>query len=98
MSRNLNLPYFPLPPTEYDPRYFTEILRSFSTYLQQMQNPGEGRNTFSVFTALQTDDYALEPGAIFNHDGYVRVPLPNAPYVRGSSATTSVGTITVTTA
>jgi hypothetical protein len=31
-----------------------------------MQNPGEGRNTFSVFTTLQTDDYGLEPGTIFN--------------------------------
>ena len=98
MSRNLNLPYFPIHHMEYDQRYFSEVLRSFSTYLQQMQNPGEGRNTFSVFTTLQTDDYGLEPGTIFNHAGYVRVPLENSPYVRGSGATASIGTITVITA
>jgi len=97
MSRNLNLPFFPIPPQEYSNQYFEEVLRSYSTYLENMQNPGEGRNTFSVFTNLQTDDSGLEPGAIFNHDGYVRVPLEHSPHVRGSQATGSVGTVTVTT-
>ena len=67
MSRNLVLPFFPVAPAEYDQQYFAEVVRSFSVYLDQMQNPGEGRNTFSVFTNLQTDDSGLEPGAIFNH-------------------------------
>jgi hypothetical protein len=38
-----------------------------------MQNPGEGRNTFTVFTALQTDDSGLEDGAVFNHGGQLGV-------------------------
>jgi len=96
MSRNLALPFFPLAPEEYDQQYLAEVVRSFSVYLTQMQNPGEGRNTFSVFTNLQTDDSGLEPGAIFSHDGYVRVPLEYSPYVRGSEATGAVGTTTVT--
>lgn len=95
MSRNLNLPFFPVAPEQYDQRYMSELIRSFSTYLTQQQNPGEGRNTFSVFTALQTDDSGLEPGAIFSHDGYVRVLLEHSPYVRGSKATGAVGTVTV---
>lgn len=96
MSRNLVLPFFPIPPAEYDQQYIAEIVRSFSVYLNQIQNPGEGRNTFSVFTNLQTDDSGLEPGAIFSHDGYVRVLLTYSPFVRGSQATGSVGTVTVT--
>ena len=60
-----------------------------------MQNAGEGRNTFTVFTALQTDDFNLETGAVFNHDGQLRVPLTHSPYVRGSQATGSVGSVTV---
>jgi len=97
MSRNLVLPFFPVAPTQYDQQYIAEVVRSFAVYLEQMQNPGEGRNTFAVFTNLQTDDSGLEPGAIFNHDGYVRVPLAHSPYVRGSLATGAVGTVTVTT-
>ena len=61
-----------------------------------MQNAGEGRNTFTVFTALQSDDSGLEPGAVFEHGGQLRVPLISSPYVRGSQATGSVGTVTVT--
>jgi hypothetical protein len=31
-------------------------------YLEQARNPGEGRNTFTVFTNLQTDDLAWRRG------------------------------------
>jgi len=96
VSRNLNLPYFPIPPQDYDQSYFAEVLRSYSVYMQNMQNAGEGRNTFTVFTALQSDDSGLEPGAVFEHGGQLRVPLIYSPYVRGSQATGSVGTVTVT--
>ena len=97
MSRNLNLPFFPIPPDGYDQAYFAEVIRSYSIYLQNMQNPGEGRNTFTVFTDLQTDDSGLEVGAVFNHGGYLKVAEANTPHARGSSGTGAVGTVTVTT-
>ena len=97
MSRNLVRPFFPEPPREYSSRYFSELVRSFLTYLINMQNPGEGRNTFGVFTNLQTDDSGLETGAIFNHGGYVKITQENTPHVRGSAGIGSVGSVTVTT-
>jgi len=97
VSRNLILPYFPTPPGEYDQKYFAELVRAFSTYMQAQQNPGEGRNTFTVFTNLQTDDSGLETGAVFNHGGYVKITEVNTPHVRGSAGTGSVGSVTVTT-
>jgi hypothetical protein len=97
MSRNLVRPFFPEPPREYSSRYFSELVRSFSTYLINMQNPGEGRNTFGVFTNLQTDDSGLETGAIFNHGGYVKITQENTPHVRGSAGIGSVGSVSVTT-
>jgi len=95
MSRNLVLPFFPIPPEEYNQEYMAEIMRSFTVYLTQMQNPGEGRNTFTVFTKLQTDDSGLENGAVFNHGGQLRVPVAHSPYVRGSQTTGGVGSVTV---
>lgn len=95
MSRNLVRPFFPVPPSEYQQRYFAEIVRSFSVYLEQMQNPGEGRNTFTVFTNLQMDDVGLEPGAVFNHGGYLKVSEQNTPHVRGVSCSATVGSVTV---
>lgn len=97
MSRNLAKPYFPNPPREYTPKYFSELVRAFSVYIEQVQNPGEGRNTFTVFTNLQTDDSGLETGAIFNHGGYVKITQQNTPHVRGSAGTGAVGSVTVTT-
>ena len=97
MSRNLILPFFPVPPQSYDREYIAEIVRSFSVYLGQMQNPGEGRNTFMVLTNLQTDDSGLETGALFQQEGFVKITLINTPHVRGQQATGSVGSVTVTT-
>jgi len=97
MSRNLVRPFFPLPPTEYQQQYFSEVVRSFSTYLEQMQNPGEGRNTFIVLTNLQTDDSGLETGALFQQDGMVKITLESKPHARGSAATGYVGSVTVST-
>jgi hypothetical protein len=50
-----------------------------------------------VFTSLQTDDFGLETGAIFNHGGYVKITQENTPHVRGSAGIGSVGSVTVTT-
>jgi hypothetical protein len=74
-----------------------EIVRSFSVYLQQVQQPGEGRNTTIVLTKLQTDDFNLEIGTLFQQDGFVKIAQGNTPHVRGLSGTSAVGTVTVTT-
>ena len=96
-SRNVPLPYFPVPPAEYNPAYFAEIVRAFSVYLAQQQNPGEGRNTFTVFTALQQSDVGLEVGSVYRHGNQLLVVLPNISSPSGVSATASVGSVTVTT-
>jgi hypothetical protein len=97
MSRNLVRPYFPIPPSQYDQPYFAEVIRSFSTYLNQQQNPGEGRNTFIVLTNVQTTDQGLEPGALFQQNGFVKITQANVPHPGGVSSTGAVGTVTVTT-
>ena len=97
MSRNLPLPYFPIPPGEYQQEYFAEVIRAFSVYMQNMQNPGEGRNTALVLTNLQSNDQGLETGALFEHDGFVKITKANAPHVGGISATGEVGSVTVST-
>ena len=97
MSRNLARPFFPVPPLDYQQQYFAEVVRSFSNYIEQSQNPGEGRNTFIVLTNLQTDDSGLETGALFQQDGIVKITLANKPHARGSAATGYVGSVTVST-
>ena len=97
MSRNLILPFFAVPPTQYDQQYFANLTRSFAVYMEQQQNPGEERATRLTLTDLQTDDSGLETGALFQQGGFVKVTLGNTPHVRGSTGTGGVGTVTVVT-
>lgn len=97
MSRRLSRPYFPIPPEQYQKRYFSEVIRAFSVFLEQVQNPGDLRATDLTLTDLQTDDSGLETGALFQQDGFVKIALINTPHARGSAGTGAVGTVTVST-
>ena len=91
------IPFFPTAPADYNRQYMDDIVRAFSLYVSSINTPGEGRNTFTVFTNLQTDDFNLETGAIFNHNGFVKISQLDSPHTRGVSGTSAVGSVTVTT-
>ena len=97
MSRRLPRPYFPIPPDQYQRNYFSEVIRAFSVFLEQIQNPGDVRATEITITNLPTDDSGLETGTLFQHDGRVRVPLTHSAFLRGSQGTGTVGSVTVST-
>ena len=49
-SQNTPVPYFPIPPSQYDARYFTEVIRAFTVFAQQTTNPGPFRATELTLT------------------------------------------------
>jgi hypothetical protein len=75
--------------------YFAELVRSFSVYLEQMQNPGDIRGTSLTLTDLQTDDVGLEIGALFQSGGFVKITELDSPTLRGSGVVGQVGQVTV---
>tara|TARA_R100000935_G_scaffold57294_1_gene90928 strand:+ start:2227 stop:2517 length:291 start_codon:yes stop_codon:yes gene_type:complete len=95
MSRNLPKPFFGTPPADYNVTYMDNIVRSFAIYIEQMQNPGEGRNSTQVFTDLPTNDSGLEDGSVFVVEGVLRIPVLNRPHLQGLSSTSEVGKVTV---
>jgi len=97
MSRGVPIPFFPSPPQEYNQSYFSQLIRNFAVFAQQSQVPGPLRATALTLTALQTDDVGLPEGAVFQQSGFLKVALLDTPHVRGSSATASVGGVTVVT-
>ena len=40
MSRGLVQPLFPNAPSDYNSEYMSEVVRAFSVFLQQVNNPG----------------------------------------------------------
>jgi hypothetical protein len=95
-SRKVSLPQFPVAPATYDPMYMAEVVRSFSVFLQQMQNPGDMRGTTLTLTNLPSHNQGLETGALFEHGGYVIITQANLPYPDGASGTGEVGSVSVT--
>lgn len=50
MSRSVPIPYFPIPPQQYDAQYLAEVTRAFAGYAQQMNTPGPWRATSLTLT------------------------------------------------
>ena len=96
MSQPVVKPQFPVPPAQYEQRYLAEIVRAFSVFIEQIQNPGLQRATQITLTNLQSNDVGLENGALFQVDGTVKITQANLPHVAGSTSAGSVGDVTVT--
>ena len=78
MSRNLNAPFFPVPPDQYSRAYMSSLVQSFSTFINQVGNPGEGRNTFTVFTNVPTTATGNESGTVYNDNTILRLASATA--------------------
>ena len=95
MTQPTIIPYFAAAPFEYDRSYMAQVTRAFSLYAQQMQNPGEGRNTYTVYTNLQQNDYGLEVGTVYRQGNVLYITLLDTAAPAGVSATALTGTVTV---
>jgi hypothetical protein len=85
-------------PAQYERQYFAELTRAFTVYTQQMNTPGPWRATNQVFTNLPSgNDVGLEPGSVFEVDGFLKVSRVNNPHVAGVTGTGAAGSVTVVT-
>lgn len=94
-SRSLALPQFPLPPGEYSQGYLAELVRQFTLYLQQQQNPGDARFTEIVLTNLQQNDAGLAEGSVYKHGGVLRIAEAHTSAPAGIAASAALGSVTV---
>jgi len=88
-------PRLPQPNGQLSIEYMYDLVSVLDVFIQQQNNPGEGRNTKIVFTALPTSDVGLEAGTLYRIGNDVKVSLLNIAGVDGISATISLGSVTV---
>ena len=62
MPSNSPAPFFPTPPGEYNRQYMAQLVRAFSVFVQQANNPGDAIFTTLRLTALPV--YANNAAAI----------------------------------
>ena len=96
-GRSLVPPQFAIPPTEYRQTYFADVIRAFGVFVDQTQQPSEGRATTFVMTNLPDNDSGLEVGGLFQSDGFVKITRAFNPHPAGVAGTASVGSVTVLT-
>jgi hypothetical protein len=65
-------PFFPTPPGEYNRQYMAQLIRSFSVFVQQTNNPGDAIFTTLRLTALPiyADNAAALAGGLIAGDVY----------------------------
>ena len=95
MATNVPAPFFPMPPDDYNRQYMAQIVRAFSVFVQQVNNPGDAIYTNLQLTNLPTNDQGLQTGALFQQGGFVKITQANSPHVAGVSGTSVLGTVTV---
>lgn len=95
MPSNTPAPFFPAPPNEYNRQYMAQVIRAFSVFVQQVNNPGDAIFSTLQLTNLPSNDQGLPTGALFQHDGFVKITQANSPHVAGVSGTSVLGTVTV---
>ena len=98
-SRNLAPPRLPSVPLDgVTVPFMTDLVRAIETYIEQERNPGEARATKIVLTEMPTSDTALEPGTLYRIGNDVKISLLDMAVPDPATATTELGSVTVTTA
>ena len=72
MPSNSPAPFFPSPPDGYNRQYMAQIVRAFSVFVQQVNNPGDAIFTTLRLTALPVyaDNAAALAGGLVADDVY----------------------------
>ena len=72
MPSNSPAPFFPTPPGEYNRQYMAQLVRAFSVFVQQVNNPGDAIFTTLKLTALPVyaNNAAAVAGGLIEGDVY----------------------------
>ena len=72
MPSNSPAPFFPTPPGEYNRQYMAQLVRAFSVFVQQVNNPGDAIFITLKLTSLPVyaNNAAAVAGGLIEGDVY----------------------------
>jgi hypothetical protein len=73
VTSRLPTPFFPSPPAEYSQQYFSQLVRSFAVFAEQVRNPGPVQASSLVLPTLPTSATGLAPGTVWNDAGTLKI-------------------------
>lgn len=87
----------PLPGPTYDQRYFQQLVRALTDYIEQSANPGPLVCATLRILQIPHSGYNLPTGSVWSNSGVLFVVESSNGYPGSVSATGSIGTVTVVT-
>ena len=94
--RSFRAPPLPLAPQEYDKGYVDQLVRVITLYFTQLDSQNPLHTEGLVLTDLTEAPVGLPPFSLYRDGRNVKILLPQDTGVAGLSATTSVGSVSVT--
>ena len=94
--RSFRSPPLPLPPLNYDAQYFNQLIKVLQVYFTQLDSQNPLHLDGLVLTDLTDNPIGLPNFSLYRDGNNVKILLPGDAVVAGSSATTGLGSVTVT--
>jgi len=88
-------PVLPLAPTEYNPEYFNQLIRSLNIYLTQIGSTTPIVIDQLTLLALPTSPVGLRPGTVWNDSGTLKIVIANTILVPTATELTITGYLPV---
>tara|TARA_R100001015_G_scaffold18429_2_gene11547 strand:+ start:1108 stop:1413 length:306 start_codon:yes stop_codon:yes gene_type:complete len=89
-------PVFLSPPPQYDSAYLAGLATSLNILVSQINNSGLLRGTGLTLTNIPSNDSTLEIGGIFEVNGFLKISKADNPHCAGLTATSGLGSVSVT--
>jgi len=78
-------PVLPLAPSEYNPEYFNQLIRSLNVYLKQIGSTTPIVIDQLTLLALPTSPVGLRAGTVWNDGGILKIVLSNTILIESGS-------------
>lgn len=55
----------PIPPKDYEPKYFSDLIRALNLFFRRLENPGHVEATTLTLSAIPTSSAGLRAGEVW---------------------------------
>ncbi len=94
--RRFKSPALPLPPQEYDPQYFTQLIRAISIYFNYIDSKAPIDVDGIAMENLTELPNNLPEFSLYRVGREIKIVLPGDAITNGVASTAEVGSVTVT--
>jgi hypothetical protein len=90
-------PTLPAPGKEYDQNYLNQLIRALANYFNLLDSTTPIQVDTIILSGIKSSGYGLPIGSLYKNGDQIFIVVVDKQYAATLTATTSLGTVTVTT-